>query len=105
MNRDLQQAVLNAVRDTAMAFGARKAVLFGSFARGTATRRSDIDAVFVEDTKERFFDRLDRYMKSIYDRVGIPPEVFVYTPDEFAKLVDEPFLKRVLREGIVVYEC
>ena len=105
MNQELRQSVLNAVRDTAIAFGARKAILFGSFARGTATRHSDVDALFVEDTKARFFDRLDPYMKSIYDRVGIPTEVFVYTPDEFARLADEPFLKRVLNEGIIVYEC
>lgn len=104
MERDAQEKVLRAVRDTAIQCGARKAILFGSFARGTATRRSDVDAVFVEDTGERFLDRPDRYMRGIYDRVGIPAEVFVYTPDEFGRMAARPFMKRVLREGIVAYE-
>jgi uncharacterized protein len=105
MDRDAQQRVLQAVRDTAIQCGARKAILFGSFARGTATRRSDVDAVFVEDTGERFLDRLDRYMRGIYDRLGIPAEVFVYTPAEFDRMSDQPFMRRVLKEGIVAYEC
>jgi predicted nucleotidyltransferase len=95
---------MRAVRDTAVQCGALKAIVFGSFARGSATRHSDVDAVFVEDTGKRFIERLDRYMKGIYERVGIPAEVFVYTPDEFARMADQPFLKRVLREGVVAYE-
>jgi predicted nucleotidyltransferase len=104
MDRDRQNRVIQAVRDTAVQCGAIKAIVFGSFARGSATRRSDVDVVFVEDTAERFIERLDRYMKGIYERVGIPADVFVYTPDEFARMADQPFLKRVLREGIVAYE-
>lgn len=104
MDRDAQERILRAVRDAAVQFGAQKAIVFGSFARGTATRHSDVDAVFVEDTGKRFFDRLDRYMKSIYDRVGVPADVFVYTPDEFVRMADQPFMKRVLKEGIVAYE-
>jgi predicted nucleotidyltransferase len=105
MDRDAQQRVLQAVRDTAVECGARKAILFGSFARGTATRRSDVDAVFVEETSARFLERLDRYMRGLYDRLGIPAEVFVYTPTEFRTMADQPFMKRVLKEGIVAYEC
>ena len=96
--------VFRAVRDTAAQHGALKAIVFGSFARGSATRHSDVDAVFVEQTSLRFLERLDRYMNGIYDRVGIPAEVFVYTPEEFAAMAEHPFMKRVLQEGVVAYE-
>jgi predicted nucleotidyltransferase len=96
--------VLQAVHDTAVQCGALKAILFGSFARQTATRHSDVDAVFVENTNRRFIERLGRYMDGIYERLGIPAEVFVYTPAEFDAMADQPFMKRVLREGIVAYE-
>ena len=39
--------------------GFEKAVVFGSFARGTATRRSDIDLITVMRTEKRFFERYD----------------------------------------------
>jgi predicted nucleotidyltransferase len=37
----------------------RKAILFGSLARGEATRRSDIDLILIQETKKRFWDRYD----------------------------------------------
>jgi len=104
MDVPARDQVIKAVHETAKACGAEKAILFGSFARGTATRHSDVDAVFVETTDQRFIERLDRYMAGIYDRLGIPAEVFVYTPEEFANMRDQPFMKRILNEGVPVYE-
>lgn len=104
MGMTRREQVLEAVRETAVQNGAIKAILFGSFARDSATRHSDVDAVFVEETERRFLDRLDRYMRGIYDRTGIPAEVFVYNPKEFSDMADQPFLKRVLAEGVVAYE-
>jgi predicted nucleotidyltransferase len=104
MKETRRERVRGAVRDTAVQFGATKAIVFGSFARDSATRHSDVDAVFVEKTDRRFIERLDRYMNGIYDRVGIPAEVFVYTPEEFADMAKRPFMKRILREGVMAYE-
>jgi predicted nucleotidyltransferase len=36
-----------------------KVVLFGSAARNTKTKKSDIDLMIVMDTDKRFFDRYD----------------------------------------------
>ena len=99
-----RETVLQAVREVAEHYGAFKAIVFGSFARNTMTRHSDIDAIFIEETNRRFIERLDRYMGGIYDRLGIPADVLVYTPQEFDAMSDRSFMKRVLREGIVVYE-
>jgi predicted nucleotidyltransferase len=98
------EAIREAVVDVARRNGAQRAVLFGSFARGTATPRSDVDVIFVEDTTDHFLDRLGRYIDPLLDRLGTAAEVFVYTPEEFRNMSNGPFVKRALAEGVVLYE-
>ena len=38
-------------------YNIQKAIVFGSFARGEATRRSDLDLILVQETGKRFLDR------------------------------------------------
>jgi predicted nucleotidyltransferase len=52
--------VKEAIHMLAVSSGAQKAILFGSYARGTATRHSDIDVIFVEETVEPFLKRIDK---------------------------------------------
>ena len=99
-----RQAIVSAVRDAAIRCGARKAVLFGSWARRTPTARSDVDALFVEDTSARYLDRLDKYLADLWRSLRKSCDVFVYTPEEFARMAEKPFVRRALSEGIVAYE-
>jgi HEPN domain-containing protein/predicted nucleotidyltransferase len=101
MVRDRGQ-IERALRDVAIANHAKLALLFGSWARNTQTAHSDVDAIFVEETDDRFIDRLGRYFDPLTDRLGPPVEVLVYTPDEFARMKRRPFVARALKEGIVV---
>jgi predicted nucleotidyltransferase len=96
--------IKQAASDVAKTNGAKLAVLFGSYARGTATERSDVDLIFIEDTDKRYLERLDNYYYQLVDRLKTPVEMFVYTPDEFEQLKDGPFVARALKEGIVLYE-
>ena len=96
--------VKNAIQMIAVKSGAQKAILFGSYARGTATRHSDIDVVFIEDTVEPFLKRMDKYLYPLLDILNEPVEVMVYTPEEFARMQGGPFMKQLLSEGVVVYE-
>lgn len=84
--------------------GAHKAILFGSYARGTATERSDIDLLFIERTELPFLSRLDRYFDPLADRFKTGIEIFVYTPEEFQRLATSGFMKQILKDGIVLYE-
>jgi predicted nucleotidyltransferase len=43
-----------------------KVILFGSYARGDVTRKSDMDMVVIMDTNKRFFDRYE-LLDSLYD--------------------------------------
>jgi len=84
--------------------GAVLAVLFGSYARGTATERSDVDLFFVENTGKPFLRRIDPYFDELSDRLRSALDVLVYTPHEFSRMKGSFFLSRALREGVILYE-
>ena len=96
--------IRSSVTDVAQANGAQIAILFGSFARNTATAHSDIDLIFVEETNLPFLDRMDRYLGPLVDRLRTSVEVLVYTPEEFERMAQYPFIGQALAEGVVLYE-
>ncbi len=98
------EKIREAAVEIAHANGATLALLFGSYARGTATDRSDVDLIFVEETSLRFLDRLTRYQDTLIDRLSTSVETLVYTPAEFQRMKDGGFIGRAVREGIVLYE-
>lgn len=98
------ETIRDAVIEVAKKNGARLALLFGSYARGTATNRSDIDLIFVEETEDRFIDRLGRYFDPLIMMLPAAVETLVYTPEEFERMKERPFVKRALEEGIIIYE-
>jgi len=98
------ETIREVVAEIAKANGAQLALLFGSYARGTATNHSDIDLIFVEETDLRFLDRLGRYFDPLVECLGGGVETFVYTPEEFERMKDHGFVGQAVREGIVLYE-
>jgi len=46
-----------------------RAIVFGSPARGDASRRSDLDLIVVQDTDKRFLDRYDDLLREVAERV------------------------------------
>lgn len=82
----------------------QKAVLFGSRARGTQTKRSDVDLLLVVETDRRWFKRFDDF-EALYDLFpGYHLELFIYTPDEIQSIAHRPFMESIMNEGIVIYE-
>lgn len=96
--------IKSAIESIAIKNGAMFALLFGSYARGTATRHSDVDVIFVEETSDPFIKRLGRYMDPLVDELHLAAEVFVYTPREFSAMKAGFFVKKALDEGVIVYE-
>jgi predicted nucleotidyltransferase len=80
-----------------------RVVLFGSLARGTATRRSDIDFCLVWDTALPPLERIGRVLEALSDAPR-PVEAVVYTPAELERMAHSPFVRRILREGRVLHE-
>jgi predicted nucleotidyltransferase len=83
----------------------RRAIVFGSFARGEASRRSDVDLLLVQETDRRFLERYDGLLREITQAVsGRDVDLLIYTPQELTQLAHRPIVAAALREGITLYE-
>jgi uncharacterized protein len=86
-------------------YGIKKAILFGSFASGRQTLKSDVDLVLIQDTDKRYFDRFEGILRELYEAIrGRDIEVFIYTPEELDRISHRKFIQNILREGQVIYE-
>ena len=83
--------------------GIEKAILFGSFARGTQTRHSDIDLLVVMKTAKRYFDRYDDLTPVYEELAGYEIELLVHTPEELERNRERPFMQKILSEGVLIY--
>jgi predicted nucleotidyltransferase len=80
-------------------------ILFGSFARGRQSKRSDIDLILIQRTKKPYFERFEGILRDLHQAVsGRDIEVFIYTPDELEEMKGRKFIQNALREGRVLYE-
>lgn len=86
------------------AYGAEKAMLFGSAARGDDDAYSDIDLIVIKQTDKRFLDRLADIITLIDPDFAL--DVLVYTPEEFERMLAEenPLLTNAVEHGKVIYE-
>ncbi len=82
----------------------KKAFLFGSTARGTETRKSDLDLMIIMESKKRFFDRFDAFNEIFNLLKGKEIDLLIYTPEELQKISGRPFIRSILQEGQLIYE-
>lgn len=82
-----------------------KVIVFGSYAKGTATARSDLD-LFVVQASDRPMGRRADTIRSLLARTLTRVDVLVYTPEEVeAYSQDErSFVSTVLKTGWIAYE-
>jgi predicted nucleotidyltransferase len=83
--------------------GVRRAILFGSLARGNVGGQSDLDLILIVDTGEPFVERCARFYQALAPAVGT--DLLVYTGEEFETMREGLFLRRALREAKVIYEA
>ena len=80
-----------------------RAVVFGSYARSTEDRKSDLDLILVQRTDKRFLDRYDDLV-DIHDYLGgVQADLLIYTPEELERMSSRPFIRSALEEGITIY--
>ena len=86
--------------------GAKRAIIFGSYARGEANWYSDIDLVIIKETGLPFLDRYLEF-KYLFQVTPAALQILVYTPEEFNRMQEDgnPFVSNVIADGIVIYEC
>ena len=78
-------------------YGVKKAILFGSYAKGNATVRSDVDILVDSGLKGlAFFGLLDR----IADALNIPVDLIDVTQLEKGSEID----REIIKTGVMIYE-
>jgi predicted nucleotidyltransferase len=79
-------------------------ILFGSMNRGQVTEWSDVDLVVIQETDLPFLKRIQQVIRLLRPKVGI--DLLVYTPEEYATLVQERKFVRdeIAAKGRVLYE-
>ena len=90
----------NYVNEVCSVFPVDKAVLFGSYAKGTASPQSDIDICFFLDNyggKSRL-DIIEKLLNLIHNGEYFEPIVFPTSEIQN----DNPFVKEILRTGIEI---
>ena len=100
-----QSAITTMVDRIVERFDPLRIILFGSQARGTANKHSDVDLLVVmgDGTDQR---RTAIEIKTALADMLVAKDIIVSTPDEIARRGNMvgPVLRPALREGKVLYE-
>lgn len=83
----------------------QKVIIFGSYAKGTATIKSDLDIFVIKETELPMAHRADD-LRPVLSHALIPVDVHIYTPEEVEEYGQEPFsfVHSILRTGKTVFE-
>jgi predicted nucleotidyltransferase len=83
--------------------GAERVVVYGSVAKGEATRDSDIDLLVIAPSSEKAYLRMARVLEVVEDMSrGIPLSPIVLTPEEVQDRIAQrdSFLRHIFEEGV-----
>ena len=82
--------------------GVKRAIVFGSWARGEADGFSDLDLAVVLDTSLPRPERALALTRELEDALPVTVDLLVYTPDEFAACEADGFgvFDLMRREGV-----
>lgn len=95
----------NVVRQIVARLRPQKVIIFGSYAKGTATINSDLDIFVIKDTELPMARRADNLMPMLSQAL-IPVDVHIYTPEEVEEYTKEQFsfISSILKTGKTVFE-
>ena len=93
------------VERIARALQPEKIVLFGSYARGSATPDSDVDLLVVMETSAPPVERYLAVSRLLRPR-PFPVDILVKTPEEIRQALSEGdfFIREILEKGLILYE-
>ena len=104
MDTDYQSEINTIADQIIQKYKPEKIILFGSAARGEFRRDSDVDLLIIKKDTPLYGEDRIRELNRLIQR-NIPLDLLVYRPEEFEKRLEmgDPFLKRILKEGKVLY--
>jgi uncharacterized protein len=105
MNRDMIVDLAERCRPIFEKYRVIRAIVFGSIARGEATRHSDLDLLLIQPDEKPFLDRYEGILSEIIQAVpGRDVDLLIYTPQELSQMAQRRWIVNVLKEGKTIYE-
>lgn len=101
--QEIQPWLAEATDRLKLEFDPEQIILFGSWACGDATRRSDIDLFMVWQCEIDPIARIGKVLSLLSDAPRAV-DVIVYTPEELVRCQHRPFIAQLLKEGKILYE-
>ena len=100
----IQENIDKMVRRIVKKFKPEKIILFGSYARGTPTRDSDVDLLIIMPVSGSKREKRIEIGVALHD-IRIPKDIIVATPDEVErrKNLIGTIIRPALEEGKVLY--
>lgn len=80
------------------------AAVFGSYARGRAGPRSDVDVLLVARNPQSLHEDLGSLQEGVHKLFGRPLAPVLVSPYELARLRGSPLVRAVKKEGIPLYQ-
>ena len=101
----LSEPVRKVVEMIREGYDPEKIIIFGSHARGQASRHSDLDVLVIKDTDVGQFERVRQVSDLVIPR-PLPLDIIVKTPREIEERLarGDYFIRDILNEGVVAYE-
>lgn len=84
------------VTPVAQRYGVERVMLFGSYARGEADQKSDID-LRVDSGEIRGYFKLAGFQRELSESLGLPVDVLT------TGALDDAFLSRIAKEEVLIY--
>jgi uncharacterized protein len=102
----IKSKIIKAAEILGRKFKAREVILFGSQARGTANRHSDVDLLVVCPVRRNRYDLMTAMGRAIADQ-EFAKDIVVMTPREFDedKLIPGTVARPAWKEGRILYEA
>jgi predicted nucleotidyltransferase len=105
MPENIEIILDNVIARITRRFTPEKIILFGSYARGTTTRDSDIDLLIVMNVEGSLRGKTNEIDLLLADRT-VPMDLLVVTPKQYERQKEliGTVVRQAVREGRVIYE-
>ena len=97
--RELKIILEDFVKSAKMNISVISIVLFGSYAKGTETKESDVDILLISKSK----DGIDKTVKEIYAKYEKEINTIIMDPDDFKKQKDKAVIKEIISNHYMLY--
>ncbi|MCG2724387.1 nucleotidyltransferase domain-containing protein [archaeon] len=98
-NKELKLMLKDFLESLDMKFGDSAVVLFGSYAKGTAIKESDVDILLINKGNVN----AEKATREIYAKYGKEISAIVITPSDFKKQINSAIIKEIIKNHYVLH--